>query len=60
MLSFILRRIFYGFIVLVGVVIIVFLLFQGFGDPSRLVMGQTGDVTTQAMIRKEMGLDKPK
>jgi peptide/nickel transport system permease protein len=39
---------------------LVFFLFQGFGDPSRLVMGQTGDSTTQANIRKELYLDQPK
>jgi len=38
----------------------VFVLFQGFGDPSRLVMGQTGDAATQANIRKELHLDQPK
>jgi peptide/nickel transport system permease protein len=46
--------------VLIGVVVLVFFLFQGFGDPSRLVMGQSGDATTQANIRKELYLDQPK
>ena len=36
------------------------MLFQGFGDPSRLVMGQTGDAATQANIRRELYLDQPK
>ena len=39
---------------------LVFFLFQGFGDPSRLIMGQTGDSATQANIRKELYLDQPK
>ena len=50
----------YGVLVLTGVVVLVFVLFQGFGDPARLVMGQTGDATTQANIRKELYLDQPK
>jgi len=50
----------YGVLVLIGVVVLVFVLFQGFGDPARLVMGQTGDSTTQANIRKELYLDQPK
>jgi len=50
----------YGLLVLIGVVVLVFVLFQGFGDPARLVMGQTGDSTTQANIRKELYLDQPK
>jgi len=60
MLKYIVKRIFYGILVLIGVVVLVFFLFQGFGDPSRLVMGQTGDSTTQANIRKELFLDQPK
>ena len=47
-------------LVLMGVVVLVFFLFQGFGDPSRLVMGQTGDSATQANIRKDLYLDQPK
>ncbi|MGZ3914806.1 MAG: ABC transporter permease [Flavisolibacter sp.] len=60
MLRFIFKKIFYGFLVLLGVVVLVFVLFQGFGDPARLIMGQTGDATTQANIRKELNLDQPK
>lgn len=60
MLKFILKKSLYGLLVLVGVVVLVFALFQGFGDPSRLVMGQTGDAKTQAAIRKELFLDQPK
>lgn len=60
MFNFITRRILYGAFVLLGVIILVFVLFQGFGDPSRLIMGQTGDAATQAIIRKELALDQPK
>lgn len=60
MLSFITRKILYGFLVLCGVVVLVFFLFQGFGDPARLVIGQSGDSTTIQNIRKELALDQPK
>ncbi|WP_276503374.1 ABC transporter permease [Terrimonas pollutisoli] len=60
MLQYIVKKLLYGILVLAGVVVLVFLLFQGFGDPSRLVMGQSGDSATQANIRKEMYLDQPK
>lgn len=43
-----------------GVVVVVFFLFQGFGDPSRLVMGQRADAATQENIRKELYLDQPR
>ena len=60
MLRFIIKRLVYGLLVLIGVVVLVFFLFQGFGDPTRLIMGQTGDSVTQANIRKELYLDQPK
>ena len=40
----------YGLLVLMGVVVVVFFLFQGFGDPARLVLGQSGDSTTISNI----------
>ncbi len=60
MLQFIIKKTLYGILVLLGVVMLVFFLFQGFGDPSRLVMGQSGDSATQTNIRKELYLDQPK
>ncbi len=45
---------------MLGVVIVVFFLFQGIGDPARLVIGQTGDAATLKNIRKELYLDQPK
>jgi peptide/nickel transport system permease protein len=45
---------------MVGVVVLVFFLFQGFGDPSRLILGQRADAATQENIRKELNLDQPK
>ncbi len=59
MLKFIARKLLQGLLVLVGVTILVFFLFQGFGDPSRLIMGQSGDASTQAAIRKELYIDQP-
>src|ERR1700733_557124 len=43
-----------------GVVVLVFFLFQGFGDPSRLIIGQRADASTQENIRKELYLDQPR
>jgi peptide/nickel transport system permease protein len=56
MLRYITKKLLYGVLVLAGVVVLVFFLFQGFGDPSRIVMGQTGDSVTQSNIRKELYL----
>ena len=56
MLKYITKKILYGLLVLVGVVVLVFFLFQGFGDPSRIVAGQSSDSTTQSNIRRELYL----
>lgn len=57
---YIVRKIFYSALVLLGVAILVFLMFQAFGDPARLVLGQTGDKKTMDNIRKDLYLDQPK
>jgi peptide/nickel transport system permease protein len=53
-------KILYSILVLLGVVILVFMMFQGFGDPARLIVGQTGDKKTMDNIRKDLYLDQPK
>ncbi|MEX6691309.1 ABC transporter permease [Danxiaibacter flavus] len=60
MLTFITKKMLYGLLVLAGVIVVVFFLFVGFGDPVRLVLGQTGDSATIKNIRKELALDQPK
>ncbi len=60
MLQHISKKIAYSILVLAGVVVFVFILFQGLGDPSKLTMGQTGDAKTRENIRKELYLDLPK
>jgi peptide/nickel transport system permease protein len=47
-------------ITLLGVIVLVFSLFQFFGDPVKLTVGQSGDQTTMAQIRKDLNLDQPK
>jgi len=53
-------RLFYGGLVMLGVVVIVFFLFQGFGDPARLILGQRADAGTIDNIRRDLYLDQPK
>ncbi len=60
MINFIIRKIAYGFLVLFGVISIVFFLFQVLpGDPARLTLGQRADVLSIEAINKEFGLDRP-
>ncbi len=60
MIRFILRRLFYGLLVLWGVVTIIFFLFNVLpGDPARMLLGQRSDVSSVEAITKDLGLDKP-
>lgn len=60
MLHLLIKKLLYGILVLAGVVVTVFFIFQAFADPARLVAGQTGDKKTMDNIRKELYLDQPK
>jgi peptide/nickel transport system permease protein len=60
LLSFFINKLIYGIPVIAGVVTIVFWLFQGLGNPERVMMGQSGDSATLQHIRKELHLDQPR
>lgn len=53
------KKIVYALLVLLGVVALVFVMFQGFGDPARMIVGQTGDKKTMDNIRSDLYLDQP-
>ncbi len=60
MLQFIIKRVLYGFLVLAGVITVVFLLFNVLpGDPARMLMGQRADEESLRVIQKDLGLDQP-
>ncbi|MDX1903115.1 MAG: ABC transporter permease [Thermonemataceae bacterium] len=60
MLQYLLKRIGYGFLILVGVVIVVFLLFHALpGDPVSMITGQRADEATRKAIKEDLGLDQP-
>ncbi len=57
---FIIRRLLYGFLVLLGVISINFFLFNILpGDPARMMLGQRADIASVAAINKDLGRDKP-
>ncbi|MFN8238396.1 MAG: ABC transporter permease [Chitinophagales bacterium] len=61
MYKFILNKFFYGILVLIGVIFVIFALFNILPvDPARLTLGQRADVESVEAINKELGLDKPK
>lgn len=61
MTKFILNKFIYGLLVLIGVVFVIFALFNILPvDPARLTLGQRADVESVEAINKELGLDKPK
>ena len=59
-MSILLKKAVYSLLVLLGVVVLVFTMFQGLGDPARLMVGQTGDKKTMDNIRSELYLEQPK
>ncbi|MGN6394864.1 MAG: ABC transporter permease [Mucilaginibacter sp.] len=60
MISYLIRKIFYGLAVMLGIVVVVFFLFNILPvDPARMTQGQRADVQSLQAIRKEFGLDKP-
>jgi len=53
-------RLIYGLAVIMGVVSLIFFIFNVLpGDPARMMLGQRADLNTVEVIRKELGLDKP-
>jgi peptide/nickel transport system permease protein len=57
---FILKRLMYGMLVLIGVITINFFLFNILpGDPSRMILGQRADIASVKAINKDLGRDKP-
>jgi peptide/nickel transport system permease protein len=59
MISYVLRKIGYGLAVMLGVIGVVFFLFNVLPvDPARMTQGQRADVQSLQAVRKEFGLDK--
>ena len=60
MIRYLIRKIFYGMAVMLGIVVVVFFLFNILPvDPARMTQGQRADVQSLQAVRKEFGLDKP-
>ena len=60
MLRFIGKRMLYGLLVLLGVVTLVFFLFNILpGDPARMMLGQRADQESIDIINRDLGRDKP-
>ncbi len=57
---YIAKRLFYGFLVMFGVVTVVFLLFNVLpADPARMMLGQRADSASVQAINRDLGRDKP-
>ena len=60
MIHFIGNKFFYGILTLLGVVTVVFLLFNVLpGDPARMMLDQREDSEQLERIQKKYGFDKP-
>lgn len=57
---YIIKRLLYGLLVLLGVVTLVFFLFNILpGDPARMMLGQRADQESIDIINRDLGRDKP-
>jgi len=60
MLKYLTRKLLYGLAVMLGVVVVVFFMFNILPvDPARMTQGQRADVQSLQAVRAEFGLDKP-
>ena len=60
MLKYTIKRLLYGLLVLLGVVTLVFFLFNILpGDPARMMLGQRADAESIEIINRDLGRDKP-
>ena len=60
MLRYVTKRLLYGLLVLLGVVTLVFFLFNILpGDPARMMLGQRADEESIALINRDLGRDRP-
>ena len=60
MLKYTVKRLLYGLLVLLGVVTLVFFLFNILpGDPARMMLGQRADAESIEIINHDLGRDKP-
>src|SRR5574344_537518 len=60
MVRYITKRLFYGVLVLFGVITIVFILFNVLpADPARMMLGQRADSASVEAINRDLGRDKP-
>lgn len=60
MVRYIGKRLIYGLLVILGVVTLVFFLFNILpGDPARMMLGQRADAESIEIINRDLGLDRP-
>ncbi|RYY30357.1 MAG: ABC transporter permease, partial [Sphingobacteriaceae bacterium] len=60
MIRYIIRKAGYALAVMLGIVVVVFFLFNILPvDPARMTQGQRADVQSLEAVRKEFGLNKP-
>ncbi len=60
MAAYIIRRLLNGFLVIGGVIVIIFFLFTILpADPARMMLGQRADSSSIAIINRDLGIDQP-
>ncbi|MDX2246795.1 MAG: ABC transporter permease [Bacteroidia bacterium] len=58
-MKFFLQRLLQGFLVIWGIVTLLFVIFYTLGDPAEYLVGDQADEATKTAIREKYGLDRP-
>ena len=60
MFNYIVKKVAYGLLVMLGIITLIFVLFNLLpADPARMMLGQNADRESIEILHKELGLDKP-
>lgn len=59
MKKFLIKRLLYSFVTLIGITLIVFVILHLTGDPVRLMLPLEASAEDAAILRQEMGFDRP-
>lgn len=59
MINYFLNKLLYSFVTLIGVITVIFFLFNKLGDPAKMMLGQNQSAKQVAAVKQKYGFDKP-
>jgi peptide/nickel transport system permease protein len=59
LINYFLNKLLYSFVTLIGVITVIFFLFNKLGDPAKMMLGQNQSAKQVAAVKQKYGFDKP-